>query len=633
MKLPMEINTPVNGSVQIDDSFWSPKLRTFFDVTLPDSFDKLEADGAIENYENLIAGNLSTHKACPWHDGLLLETIRGASDYLLRGEKSDELIARIDRYAEIIERAQLSSGGGYLSTYTQLDRPHQRYGLNGGSILWQHDLYNNGCLFEAGVHYYRATGRMTLLECALRSANDLCMTIGEAPKMWIVPGHSLPEYALIELYELVMDEPEIAQKSSVPVQPAEYLRLAHFWIRGRGKHEQRVNHPQYIGEYAQDHAPIEKQVQAVGHAVRATLYYTGVTRLAMLEGSGELLAASKRLWKNVSERKLHVNGGVGATHFEEKFGEDYDLPNTAYLETCATVGLIFWADSLSRATGDAQYYEIVERALYNLMLSSVSLQGDSYFYRNPLTSDGSDHRWAWHGCPCCPPMIHKTFGMFDKLVCAQDGFGLFVNLYVGGVTEASFDWGSVRIRSHSSLPHRFTHSIQIEKADMPFLLRLRIPGWVSEKAVIQHNGKTVQPDIQSGYAVIQVAQGDNILFMDQLTPRRVEAHPYVRHDRGCVALAYGPMIYCIEEVDNKGKVDFTLAEDPAFTQEYRPGLLGGVTVIQGSAADGKRFTAVPLYAWDNRTAGKMRVWLKQENKPDTWDTDGWKGKLYRDYTP
>ena len=628
---PIEVNRPLTGSVRIDDPCWSPKLRTFFDITLPDSFDKLEQDGAIENYENLIAGNLNTHKACPWHDGLLLETIRGASDYLMRGEQSEDLIRRIDRYAEIIERAQLSSGSGYLSTFTQLDRPHQRYGENGGSILWQHDLYNNGCLFEAGVHYYRATGKMTLLECALRSANDLCMTIGEPPKKWIVPGHSLPEYALIELYELLMDEPDISQRTSVPVLPAEYLRLAHFWIRGRGKHEHRTNHPQYMGEYAQDHAPIEKQFQAVGHAVRATLFYTGVTRLAMLEGSGELLAASKRLWKNVTERKLHVNGGVGATHFEEKFGEDYDLPNSAYLETCATVGLIFWAESLSRATGHAEYYDVIERALYNLMLSSVSLQGDAYFYRNPLTSDGNDHRWAWHGCPCCPPMIHKTFGMFDKFIYAQDPFGLFVNLYAGGTAEAEFDWGFVRIRSHASLPRHFTHSIQVEHADMPFLMRLRIPGWTSGKAVIQINGETIQPELMNGYAVLRVKQGDNILFMEPLSPRRIEAHPYVRHDRGCVAIAYGPLVYCVEGVDNKGKSDFTLARDPAFSLEDRPDLLGGVTVIHADTAEGRRITALPLYAWDNRTAGQMRVWLRQADKPDTWDTEGWAGKLYRDY--
>jgi DUF1680 family protein len=168
---------------------------------------------------------------------------------------------------------------------------------------------------------------------------------------------------------------------------------------------------------------------------------------------------------------------------------------------------------------------------------------------------------------------------------------------------------------------------------MPFLLRLRIPGWTSGKTVIQQNGKTIQPEIQNGYAVLRVSQGDNILFMDQLTPRRIEAHPYVRHDRGRVAIARGPLVYCVEGVDNKGEVDFTLAEDPAFSVEDRPDLLGGVTVIHGLSADGKRFTAVPLYAWDNRTAGKMRVWLKQEAKPDTWDTEGWAGKLYRDYEP
>ena len=198
---------------------------------------------------------------------------------------------------------------------------------------------------------------------------------------------------------------------------------------------------------------------------------------------------------------------------------------------------------------------------------------------------------------------------------------------------SSFDWGSVRMKSHSALPRLFTHSIQIEQADAPFLLRLRIPYWTTEKAIIQLNGKTVQPEIVNGYACLRAAQGDNIVFMEHLLPRRIEAHPYVRHDRGRVAIACGPLIYCVEGVDNKGDVDFTLAADPGLVCEARPDLLGGVTVIHGRRADGKRFTAVPLYAWDNRMAGKMRVWLKQEGKPDTWDTDGWAGRLYRDYEP
>lgn len=628
MKFALETNRPFSGSIRIDDSFWNPKLKTFFEVTLRDTFDKLEKDGSIDNYRNLTAGKLGVHQGNPWHDGLLLETIRGASDYILRGEECRFLIERIDGFCDEIEKAQLASGGGYLSTYTQLERPEQRYGENGGSILWQHDLYNNGCLFEAGVHYYKATGRVKLLECALRSANELSDVIGPPPKKWIVPGHELPAYALLELYELTQDEPDLADKVSVPVRPDDYRALAHFWIHGRGHHENRTNHPQYMGEYSQDHAPIEGQVQAVGHAVRAAFYYTGVTRLAMLEGDRELLKHSLRLWDNVQQRKLHINGGVGATHFEEKFGEDYDLPNTAYLETCATVALIFWAESLSRATGDARYFQIIERGLYNLMLSSVTLQGDSYFYRNPLTSDGSDHHWAWHGCPCCPPMFHKTFGMLDKLICAEDDEGLFVNLFIGGEIRSE----TAVLKAETSLPWNGTYSLRVEKAGKPFALRLRIPEW-AEDLTFTKNGTPVDPAIENGYAVFTVSEGDVIAFADSMPVRRVEAHPYVRQDRGRVAIARGPLVYCVEGVDNHGEANFTIAENPQFETEHRPQLLGGVTVVRGRTDSGETFIAIPLYVWDNRLAGKMNVWLNQQGKNDSWYTAGWEKQLYKTYSP
>lgn len=632
MKFPLENNWLLNGSICIKDEFWNPKLKTFFEVTLNDTFNKLERDGVLENYQNLIEGKLDTHKGCPWHDGLLYEAIRGAADYLRRGEQSDRLIARIDDYADIIERAQQMAGGGYLHTFVQLNRPEQRYGDHGGSILLQHDLYNQGGLFEAGVHYYLATGHVKLLECALRAANDLCDTIGEPPKKWVVPGHSLPEYALLELYELCVDQPDLAEKVSVPVRSDDYRALAHFWIHGRGHHEYRTNHPQYMGEYAQDHAPIERQVQAVGHAVRATLYYTGVTRLAMLENDQELLESSRRLWNNVEFRKMHINGGVGATHFEEKFGEDYDLVNSAYLETCASVGLIFWAEALSRATGEARYFNVIERALYNLMLSSVTLQGDHYFYRNPLVSDGSDHHWAWHGCPCCPPMIHKTFGMMDKLICAQDEDGLFVNLFVGGEIRVKLADGEAYLTASTKLPWEGVYAIRIEKSASPFRLRLRVPFWAKDIRYTV-NGKPVIPEMEKGYAVFEVAQEDEIAFVDSLAPTRIEAHPYVRCDRGMVAIMRGPLVYCLEGVDNHGVTDVTLAQEPEFEMEHRGDLLGGVTIIRGKTDQGIEFTAVPLNVWDNRLAGEMRVWVRQEGKSDGWNAAEWKDCLYRPYVP
>ena len=630
MKFALESNRVLNGGVRIDDRFWNPKLKTFFDVTLTDTLNKFDKDGTILNFEDVANGKQNTHRHCPWHDGLLNETIRGAADYLARGEKNDALVKRIDGYIEAMARAQDAIGDGYLHTLVQLEYPHQRFGDNGGDILHQHDLYNHGCLFEAGVHWYKATGNVNLLEVALKAANYLCDTIGEPPKKWVVPGHALPEYAIMELYELCMDEPELAQKVSCPVRPEDYRALGKFWVFGRGHHEHRTNHPQYMGEYSQDHTPIHQQYQAVGHAVRANLYYTGVTREAMLDGDEALLADSIRLWDNVVSRKLHINGGVGATHFEEKYGTDYNLTNSAYLETCATVALIFWAESLSRATGDARYFNVIERGLYNLMLSSVSLSGDNYFYRNPLESDGNDHHWAWHSCPCCPPMIHKTFGMIDKLIYAQDDESLLVNLHIGGDAAVQFPWGNVRIKTATDLPWKGSYALTVEEADKPFALKIRVPEWAQDIRFTV-NGEAVSPEIEKGYAVFEAAQGDVVAFSDPMEPCRIEAHPYVKADRGRVALTRGPLIYCLEGVDNHGEVDLTIADDPQLVVETREDLLGGVDIIRGKTSENEEFIAVPLYTWDNRMAGKMSVWLKQDGKEYDWHTASWGHKLYRPY--
>jgi len=462
----------VETGVSVEDAFWSHKLKIFREVTLPDVLTKLEKDGAISNYEKVIAGE-GKHQGCPWHDGLLMETLRGASDYL-RQQRDPALEARIDAYAAIVQEAQLAAGGGYLSTYTLLDRPHQRYGENGGNIQWQHDLYNCGCLVEAGVHHYRATGKTVLLTCALRCANELAAVLGEPPRKWVVPGHSLPEYAMLELYALTRDDPDIPKLVDCDVRPDDYLRLAEFWVRGRGVHAHRTNGPVYLGEYAQDHAPAHAQYSAVGHAVRAMLYYTGITRLAIERRDAGLLEDSLRLWRSVADHKLYINGGVGATHFEEKLGADYDLPNDGYLETCASVGLIFWAKALHDATGKAEFYDVIERALYNMLLSSVALHGTAYFYRNPLASTGNDHHWAWHGCPCCPPMILKLFGAFDTYVYSTRKDACFVNLYVSGKAIIPLAHGHVVLDQSSGYPWDGCVTLRVSEGAAE-MLALRIP--------------------------------------------------------------------------------------------------------------------------------------------------------------
>ena len=326
---------------------------------------------------------------------------------------------------------------------------------------------------------------------------------------------------------------------------------------------------------------------------------------------------------------MHINGGIGTTHFEEKFGMDYDLINNAYLETFATAGLIFWAESLSRATGNARFFQTVERALYNLMLSSVSAEGTKYFYRNPLLSDGSDHRWAWNGCPCCPPMIHKIFGMFDRLIYAQDDNCLYVNLFIGGKVSAHFPWGSVCADVKTDLPWKGTYSITVTKADRPFLLKIRVPYWQTDIR-FSVNGTVSEINAENGYASFRVCEGDVISFSDSLPVVRTEAHPYVSANRGRIAITRGPLVYCVEGTDNMGETQFTVSENPEFVCEERCDLLGGIVVIHGKKQDESPFTAVPLYAWDNRAEGKMDVWLKQNIKTET-SSDSWDKRLYRPY--
>lgn len=620
-------NRTVYGT-RIDDAFWNPKLDLYYNVTLNDSFDKFERDKTLENFENVTKGE-GHHHACPWHDGLLYETIRGASDYMMqRGQRDAALEERIDGYIDIICAAQDKVGDGYLSTYTLLDYPDNRFGENGGNLIMQHDVYNCGCLFEAGVHYYQATGKAKLLAAALKCANYLCDEIGPAPKKTVVPAHSIIEGTFMELYHLVKSDQTIQEKTGVPVRAEDYLALNDFFVHMRGRYEGRINYPRYMGEYSQDHAPIEHQEEAVGHAVRATLYYHGATQLALEQRDEELLGHLTRLWDNVEYKKMYINGGVGATHFEEKFGVAYDLPNTGYMETCATVGLMFWADSMSKATSESRFYDVVETALYNLMLSSVSETGDHYFYRNPMTSKGDDHRWAWNGCPCCPPMIHKLFGYMNNMIYAVGDKGLMVNLYVSSAMEAE---GYV-VSQVSNFPWAGDVELKVESAPKDGALLLRAPRWAEGRVAVTVNGAKVKAECVSGYLSVPVAAGDVIAMTFPMEPTRMQAHPYVRSDNGRVAIQRGPVVYCIEGVDNNGDVDRELAIDWRPEEQYEANLLGGVMTITAATTEGKRIKAVPLYTWDNRAADGMNVWLRQQGMPPRpLSAEGWERAIYMPY--
>ncbi|MBN9391599.1 MAG: glycoside hydrolase family 127 protein [Chloroflexi bacterium] len=644
--MPFQTPVPIplqRPDVRIDDPFWSPRLETFRTVTLPDVFTKFEQDheGAFTNFDWVRDGAKGHHVGPPWYDGLIYETIRAASDFL--ADTYDTAIdARIDGYISRFQAAQDADPDGYLNTYTTLVCPEYRWGMNGGNLIWQHELYNAGCLTEAAVHHYRALGKTNLLRVAVRMANLLVATIGPAPWLNIVPAHSLPEEALVKLHRLFRDFPEAAAELGVKDGGVAYLDLARFWVEHRGRHEDRASYPRYMGEYAQDHRPVREQAEAVGHAVRATLFYTGIVAVAVEDSDATLLRTSEKLWDNAVHRKLHISGGVGAVHNEEKFGYEYQLPNDAYLETCAAVGMGFWSGALAYALTEAKYADTYERILYNGVLPGLSLDGSKYFYRNPLLSKGDDHRWEWHGCPCCPPMFLKFMADLPNQLAVRDAAGLIVNQYVGSTLVFEREGHNLSFRIASGLPWNGSVSLTYEgAAPSAFSLRLRIPEW-SPDFTLSIGGETFAAPIQDGYAVLDRnwSPGDTVRLELTMPTVRQRAHPYVKEDLGRVALQRGPVLYCVEGLDNAGEANPLLAETQHFTETFEPGLLGGVVLVEGQAVvesredgappESRPFRAVPYYAWDNREASPMNVWLRQDGPAATdRSLEGWEGKLYR----
>lgn len=652
---------PDHKQVRITEGFWKEQLDRIHHVTVWDILNKFEHDhdaGIMKNYEWVAQGASGGHVGPPWYDGLICEVIRGISDIIAVSYDKD-LDDRIEYYTEKIEQAQEADPDGYLSTYTTLMCPDKRWGENGGSLIWQHELYNMGCLAEAGIHYYKATGKTRLLKCAVRAADCMCSVIGPAPRKNIIPAHSLAEEAMVKLYRLLLeDEPagRLKEDYGISVEPEKYLALARFWMDHRGVHENRASFPHYMGEYAQDHCRVEEQSEAVGHAVRAALMYTGLAAVGIETGEEKYLAAARRIWDNVEQTKLHISGGIGAIHNEERFGYQYDLPNNAYLETCAGVALAFWAGEMYRAFGESRYMDVFECAVYNNVLPGLSADGVHYFYENPLISDGNIERWSWHGCPCCPPMFLKLMGCFQDYIYAAGEGRLAINLHIGSRATLNLDGAEITVeQKNCGIPFGGTNRILLQmERETAFALEIRRPAWAGEFFVTWKGKRYEESAKEKGYVIIEdvFRDGDELSVTMELPVMKIEAHPYVSADVGKVALMRGPLLYCLEEADNPAGVDVLLGTGNPETTERE--ICGSqIVALVGTCADGKKFTAVPYYIWCNREKGKMNVWLRQEGKEGSGnltatDAEGyaahqtgswgavtemsqWEGRLYRRY--
>ena len=631
-------------SVSIQDAFWSPKRKTWQEITIPDCFNKFENDrgGALNNFDRVRDGKKDGHAGPPWYDGLIYEMIRGAADFL--AAKPDPVLeARIDGYIDRIAAAQDRDPDGYLNTYTQLEHPNQRWGLNGGNDGYQHEMYNVGALCEAAVHYYQATGKSRLLQVAVKLANYTCAQVGPSPKYELVPNHAIAEEAFGNLYLFFREHPELKRDLPVPVDEGRYLELAQYWVEARG--HPRKDQPSY-GAYNQDQEPVFDQASIEGHAVRASLLCAGISALAGINGREEYRQAAIRLWDNMAEKKMYLTGGIGATAAGEAFGHDYFLPNDGYLETCGAVGAGFFARNLNLLTGEARYVNVLERELYNGALTGVSLAGNCYTYVNPLETLHGNSRWSWNGCPCCPPMFLKLMGAMPGYVYAQDQAGIYVNLFTGSTASIQLAGQKVSLTQVTDYPWQGEVRLTVTPAKAAeFDLHIRIPGWCQEPssptdlyqtserppstgAHFEVNEKTVEkPEVVRGYAKFhrRWKAGDVMKISFPMPVLRLKANSRVEADQGRIALMRGPLVYCFEGADNGGAVqNLVIPPHTEFVPVYRGDLLGGVTILEATATavfksaanqvmtTPFRVTATPYYVNANRGTCQMQVWMRED---------------------
>ncbi|MDJ1467123.1 glycoside hydrolase family 127 protein [Xanthocytophaga flava] len=610
-------------SVKVNDKFWAPRIKKNHEVTIPIALGHCYKTGRVDNF--LFAAHTKEGKFCteyPFDDTDIYKIIEGAS-YSLQTFPDKYLEARLDTLIDYIGKAQ--EPDGYLYTARTIDpaHPHPWAGMQ----RWvkesdlSHELYNSGHLFEAAVAHYQATGKRSLLDIAIKNADLLCRDFGPG-KLDYEPGHQIVEMALVKLYRTTGRK--------------QYLDLAKFFLDSRGKGT----------EYSQDNKKVVDQTEAVGHAVRATYMYSGMADVAAITGDEAYVHAIDKIWEDVVYDKLYITGGIGAAGGHEGFGPAYDLPNmAAYNETCASIGNVYWNYRLFLLHGDAKYYDVLERTLYNGLVSGVSVSGDRFFYDNPLQSLGQHSRKAWFGCACCPSNVCRFIPSLPGYMYAKNTTRIYTNLYVNSTATIDFKGSTVEVSQKTDYPWdgKINFVVNLAKSQN-FEMALRIPGWAQNEPspgnlysfatkdntafTLTVNGKPATYQMDHGYAVIkrQWKKGDEISLVLPMPVRKVVANAKVEADHNKVALQRGPVVYCAEWPDytNGGVLNLVLDKNASLTPDYKAELLGGVEVLEGSASQAKRstnnkvelsavpFKAIPYYAWANRGSGEMAVWLATE---------------------
>lgn len=614
-------------AVRVDDPFWSPRMETNRTVTVRYDFEKCEETGRISNFAKAAGLQQGNHEGIFFNDSDVFKVVEGAA-YSLMIHPDPELDAYLDKVIALIAASQEPDGYLYTartiaeSNGTPEALPAEREGKTRYSNLRiSHEHYNIGHMYEAAAAHFQATGKRSLLDVAIRSADHIARTFGP-DKLRDVPGHQEIELGLVKLHQVTGD--------------GRYLKLAKFFLEQRG----RADGHELYGAYAQDHLPVTEQREAVGHAVRAGYMYAGMADVAALTGDAMYMDAIDAIWQDVVGKKLYITGGIGAVHHGEAFGEAYDLPNlTAYNETCAAIANIYWNQRLFQLHGHAKFIDVLERSLFNGFLPGVDFSGKRFFYVNPLEFDGrfrfnrddSLVRMPWFGCSCCPTNVVRLFPALGGYIYAQQGKNIYVNLFVSSQTELQIGATSVAVAQTSNYPWDGVCKITLHPVHATrFTLCVRIPGWAQGKPVpsslyryldsaepqtirLTVNGEAAPIRLKKGYACIERTwqTGDVVVLTLPMPVRRVVSNLKVVANRGLVAVERGPIVYCLEGVDNGGKaLGRTLASDAIFRVKWIPDLLHGINVLR--TGQGKqRLSFVPYYAWAHRGVGEMAVWLKK----------------------
>lgn len=644
--MPQKTMEPVAlKNVKIQDHFWKNYIELVRTKVIPYQWEALndriqgaEPSYCIQNFRVAAGLQEGRFQGMVFQDSDLYKWLEAVA-YVLSWHRDENLERLADETIALMGQAQQADG--YLNTYYIINGLDKRF----TNLMDHHELYCLGHMVEAAVAYYKATGKTALLDIAKKFVACADANLGrEAGKKPGYPGHEVAEMALVALYEVTGD-------------PA-HLRLAQYFVDQRGQEplyfeqERKENHNHWHWEdsyfqmqYYQAGKPVRQQEKAEGHAVRAVYLYAGMVDVASKTGDEELFAACQRLWDNIVNRQMYVTGAIGSAEYGEAFTFDYDLPNdTVYAETCASIGLIFFARRMLEITKDARYADVMERALYNGVISGMSLDGTSFFYVNPLEvvpelslkDRGRRHvkvqRQKWFGCSCCPPNLARLISSIGGYAFTKDAEGVYINLFVGGEVDLECQGEQHRLKIQTGYPWQGDVHVSFETdAKAAYGCSLRLPGWCKSLRLTL-NGGQIAYENRKGYAYVhrQWQKGDVLALEMDMPVEMIQANPKVREDVGRVAVMRGPVVYCLEEADNQDQLQqVCLSQAPGFVHQFEPELLGGVVTIlaqgtrladwQGdtlyrtyeeSRCKAEELKFIPYYAWANRNAGEMLVWVR-----------------------